>query len=451
MTHALRSRSRKTAFATLIVLWAIALTGLVLVTLQSSAFRQAAQGREALARVRAYWAARAGVESQIAKLTFNTITPDQASALTLNTDLASVAYADLGESTYSIRHFDGTNEVDGPEDAHTKLNVNRLEVDDLMLLDSMDEGTAQSIVNWINGVDDSAALGADIGAYTGLRYPYEPREAAVRSLKELELVQGVDPTLLRGEDANYNGRLDPNEDDGDLSFPPDNADGILDAGWSRYLTAVSELGVSGGYSRTGKLRIDLQTSSADDVASRLGVDRNQAQAIVTHAAEEGAAMRDFVRTNLSEIAATSQGTTLLTGQNSAVANLTTDQLAVLLSEAFIKNELRGDGLRKGKININTVKRETLERFARIETSVADTIISDRDGRSGGYLNITDMLSISGMTQDTLADLMEHIDVSSNVFVVTCRGKDKASGVEVEIVATLDRSSIPVVIRDLVVR
>ena len=48
--------------ALLIVLFAISIATIVLVSLQSTALRQATHGREALARVRAHWAARAGIE-----------------------------------------------------------------------------------------------------------------------------------------------------------------------------------------------------------------------------------------------------------------------------------------------------------------------------------------------------------------------------------------------------
>ena len=44
------------------------------------------------------------------------------------------------------------------------------------------------------------------------------------------MVRGVSSDLFAGEDANQNGLLDPEEDDGDNSYPPDNRDGILDAG-----------------------------------------------------------------------------------------------------------------------------------------------------------------------------------------------------------------------------
>jgi DNA uptake protein ComE-like DNA-binding protein len=446
----------RNGFATLMVLWTIALVALVLVAIQSSSFRQAAAGRETVARVRAYWAARAGVEAQIARLTMNTLSPDTSAATSMNSDLASVARGDLTGSSFSVRHFDGTAEVDGPEDAHSKINVNTATTDDLMLLDAMDETTAASIHNWIHGFDETTGMGADEGTYTGKHYPYKPRGAAVRSLKELELVEGVDPKLLRGEDANYNGRLDPSEDDGDASLPPDNADGLMDAGWSRYLTAVSESDRITSYGPSGTKKLDLATATVSDIASRLNVDQNQAQAISTHATNGSATLADYVRTDLSTLAQSAQAATLLNGrqQQTTVTALSRDQLRLLLDECVIGPEIASAGPRTGKININTVTRETLERYAAIEAispDLTETILTERDGRSGGFLSLVDLLDIPAITNDVLADLMAHIDVKSNVFVVSSRGRDKNSGREVEITAVLDRSSIPVIIRDLVVR
>ena len=450
-----RPRNRR-GFATLMVLWAIALVSLVLVALQSSAFREAAAGREQVARVRAYWAARAGVEAQIAKLTMDTLNPDTTSATAITADLASVARGDLKGASYDIRHFDGTQEVDGPEDAHSKLNINTLQAADMMQLESMDDSTSQSIYNWIHGVDDTTnTSGADEGTYTGKHYPYKPRDAAVRSLKELELVDGVDPKLLRGEDANYNGRLDPNEDDGSASPPDDNADGMLDAGWSRYITAVSEGDRTTSISPSGQTKLDLTTAATADIASRLNVDQNQAQAISTYAANGTAKLSDFVRTPLGTLNQSAQAATLLNGrpQQTTVDALTNDQLRTMLDECVVGSEIATIGPRAGKININTVDRETLEMLDRYvqDPTVAEAIMNARDGQESGFLSLMDLETIPTITSDILADLMDIIDVKSNVFVVSSRGKDKATGREVEITAVLDRSSIPVVIRDLVVR
>jgi type II secretory pathway component PulK len=446
------------------VLWAIALMALVLVAIQSSAFRQAAAGREAVARVRAQWAARAGVEATIARLTQDTISPDISSALTVYSDLASVARADVGPvsggfapAAYSIRHFDGTQEVDGPEDAHSKLNVNTLTTDDLILLDAMDDTTAQSIHNWIHGVDETAlTTGADEGNYTGLRYPYKPRGAPVRSLKELELVQGVDPRFLRGDDANYNGRLDPGEDEGD-GTPTSTGDGMMDAGWTRYLTAVSEVDKPTSYSSSGNKKLDLRTAGVGDITERLRVDQNQAQAISSYANGGTATLVDFVRTDLGTLAQTAAAATLLNGQQqqTSVTALSTDQLRALVDECVISSEVATQGVRSGKFNINTVSRETLQQrfdyFFNQNPELGEAILTERDARSGGFLSMVDLLDIPNMTNDILATLMGYMDVRSNVFVVSSRGRDRTTGIEVEIVAVIDRTSIPVVIRDLSVR
>ena len=46
--------------------------------------------------------------------------------------------------------------------------------------------------------------------------------------------------VLYGEDANLNGILDPNENDGDVLPPTDNADGLLQPGLLEYVTIYSQ-------------------------------------------------------------------------------------------------------------------------------------------------------------------------------------------------------------------
>jgi len=53
---------------------------------------------------------------------------------------------------------------------------------------------------------------------------------------ELLRLPGCTPGFLYGEDANRNFRLDPNEDDGRLQFPPDDADGRLFLGLQEVAT-----------------------------------------------------------------------------------------------------------------------------------------------------------------------------------------------------------------------
>ena len=63
----------------------------------------------------------------------------------------------------------------------------------------------------------------------------------------------------------------------------------------------------------------------------------------------------------------------------------------------------------------------------------------------------DLLKVPSLNRARLARLYPLLTVRSNVYVVTCRGRDLRTGLEVEMIATLDRSALPVVIKDLRVR
>jgi hypothetical protein len=72
-----------------------------------------------------------------------------------------------------------------------------------------------------------------------LQPPYNCKNAPYETIDELRLVNGLTMDLLYGEDANLNGILDPNENDG-MKLPPfDNQDGIMDAGLFEYVTTWS--------------------------------------------------------------------------------------------------------------------------------------------------------------------------------------------------------------------
>lgn len=441
-------RHTRRAFATFIVLWTIALAAMIVVALQSISHRTAAAGRTTLARTRAHWAARAGIEAQIAALTADTLAPDTTSAYTVHADLAEAAIGNLRSASYRVQYTDAIGVVrDGSLDAHSKLNVNALSPDSIILIPDMDTALADAIIDWIDEDDDPEEQGAEEGQYVSVRSGYAPRNAPMRSLREIELIVGVDPEYLRGEDWNLNGLLDPNENDGNLSWPPDNADGKLDEGWSKYLTAVSDDSLPPGYGLSGQPRLDLLDTTAQDLAARIRVDNSQAEAILEHIAG-GGSLADFIETDLGELTGTA-GTLLNGQQNNPVASLSREQLGSLLAETYLAEDSFGP--RTGKLNINTVDEDALQYLAELPSATADSIITERNARSGGFVYLTDLLDVPAVTNQVLAELYPLLDVRSNVFVAVSRGRDAASGLEVEIQATLDRSTIPVIIKDLIVR
>ncbi len=126
-----------------------------------------------------------------------------------------------------------------------KLNVNGLDLAKeqveqsrlrLMALPGMTPAIADAVLDWIDEDDEARPFGVEASGYAAAGLPYMPRNAPLHSLDELLLVRGVNGQWLFGEDFNGNGWLDPAEDDGAISLPPDNQDGILETGVSRWLT-----------------------------------------------------------------------------------------------------------------------------------------------------------------------------------------------------------------------
>ncbi len=134
----------------------------------------------------------------------------------------------------------------GLMDESAKLNLNLLltmkledeQIHTLLLnIPGMTIETADAILDWIDTDDTKRPYGAESETYEGMTPPYKAKNGPLESLDELLMVKGVTPALLYGEDANRNGLLEPNEDDGDASPPVDNRNGVLDHGWVAFLTA----------------------------------------------------------------------------------------------------------------------------------------------------------------------------------------------------------------------
>jgi len=442
MNHSVRrgsARSGERGFAVVIVLLAIGISAVVLVSLQVSALRQAMSGREEVAKTRAKWAARAGLEAVIARLGNATLSLSDASGYAVYDKLVEVSIGELDGVRWSIEHWEGSTKYTGPEDPHTKVNINLMEFDDLMELQGMTEDVADAIVRWRGGDPEAGEL----GGYATLNIT--PRYGNFRTLAEVELIRNVDPQLLRGEDWNLNGRLDPNEDDGGLTWPPDNADGILDAGWSEFITAAS---IDEGLAFSGLPRLYLLEANESDLQQRVpGLTTLQAQVVLAHA-RSAQFLDEYLSTNLRTLA--TQSGEFNQAELNAIRPLTNEQIRDLLAECTLRNP--EDGPAPGKINLNLVRRATLDYIQpfRENPGLADQMIFIRNQRPQGFVHLTDLLEFFP-SRAQLAALSRYIGVQSNAFVVTSRGVDVASGLEVEIRATVARTGLPIVIMEMSIR
>ncbi|HEX5270600.1 MAG TPA: hypothetical protein VFW33_08950, partial [Gemmataceae bacterium] len=127
----------------------------------------------------------------------------------------------------------------GVTDEGGKININALMKLDssgtilynvLMQLPNMTDAIANSIIFWVDTKATQRSSGATDEYYMSLDPPYHAKNGPLDSVEELLFVQGVTPQLLFGNDRNRNGILDADEDDGS---------GVLDMGWSAYLTSYS--------------------------------------------------------------------------------------------------------------------------------------------------------------------------------------------------------------------
>ncbi|HLU50371.1 MAG TPA: hypothetical protein VK116_19880, partial [Planctomycetota bacterium] len=111
---------------------------------------------------------------------------------------------------------------------------------------------------------------------------YTLRNAPFRTLDEIALVPGFGVELLYGEDADGDGRLDPEEDDGATRPPNDDGDGVLDGGLRDWLTVwnvglavdanrVPQVDLNRDVERLGELEL------SDGTLRFLALSRKQAQ------------------------------------------------------------------------------------------------------------------------------------------------------------------------------
>ncbi|MFM1883350.1 MAG: hypothetical protein RJA05_1759 [Planctomycetota bacterium] len=441
---------RRRAMVLPIVIWCVAVAALITSATQLGCYRQAVMGREAMSKVQARWAARAGVETVIAIMEYYGENPDPDSAFAMVNDLEDNAVDELSTGSFEIYHeIDGAI-YPGPFDEHSRMNINAVSRAQLYNMD--DVGLlADAIVDWRDTNDDEEMSGAESRSYLGRsNINYQPRNANFRSVPELEMVLGVWPKEVRGEDWNLNNRLDPNENDGDASFPDDNADGVLDYGLAGLFTARTR-----PYPQTmaGEDRLDLKTATAEEVVERTGLSQQQATQLVESAKQSNFYVEQLISTPLGQQAqqpttSTSRGRS---GRSSAgrtqtpaaqqSATLKPEQLDTVLRECVTQAPKPGDA---GRVNINTVSKRVLEQVYGLEPKVAQRIIDRRD-TSTGITTLGELSRIDGLSPQDAAQMARTMDTQSSVYTITSRGRAPGTGTEVEMIVVVDRSTLPVTI------
>jgi general secretion pathway protein K len=437
--------------ATIVVLWSIAIAAVVVAATQFVTWRTAALGHATLGRVQARWAARAGIERIVATLAYHTDAPDPDDPMAILRDLEFDWQGTLESGRWDIRHSEEGLELKGPLDLHARLNVNLAQKGQLLLVPDMSIDTVDAILDWRDEDDEVQGIGAERGFYEGRDLGYIPRNGPFKSIAELELVAGAWPEFVRGEDWNLNDRLDPGENDGDRSAPDDDNDGVLDPGWSGYLTARS---IDSPLAMSGFPRIDLRRTSVEELIEAIGVDEGQAAALIQYASNESAPLGSLLAVDLGELVGVpssgtsgrSSGRSTATrnsssnGSQAAVEPLSRDQLRAIFAECTT-SDFSGPTPPAGRVNLNTAGPEVLAILFG-DPGVAESVLALRQSRAEGITSIVDLLDLRRIEPALLAGIADLLDVTGWTVSVTSRGTSN-TGQEVEIHAVLDRSNLPV--------
>lgn len=239
-------------------------------------------------------------------------------------------------------------------DESAKLNINlinKLGLDEetariaLMGLPGMTESIADAMLDFVDADDNVRQYGAESETYESKSPSYSAKNGPLETLEELLLVEGMTVDLLYGEDANRNGLLDPNEDDGDASLPLDNGDGILQHGLSAYLTVVSrEVNVRAD----GTPRIDVNNGLLTDLYDQIAeeFDESAAKFVIAYRIAGSGDTRPATSTT------SASGKTVASSTTAAQATKQIQNLATNIGKTMAEAMASGGKVTRGGIDLS---------------------------------------------------------------------------------------------------
>jgi len=278
---------------------------------------------------------------------------------------------ELGEGAFTVfrpTYDDQQTVLWGLDDEASKLNLNTATREMLLKLPNMTEEIVDAILDWRDTDATPGASGAESSYYATLNPPYNCKNAPFETLEELLFVKGMTPALLFGEDFNLNGVLDPNENDGDDHWPPDNRDGKLDPGlWSLCTVWSMDKNVDA----TGARRVNLNSATPDQLAAA-GLNPGEVQQIAT-------------QRQVIPFLSPAQ----LLGGSGLPAVLTRERFIAVVDKLGVTDEQNVPGL----VNINTCPKQVLLTLPGITDEIAVKIMEYRTTPGNDLSNMGWLLNV----------------------------------------------------------
>ena len=453
-------KSRPTASVLVGLLWCVAILSVVVMGVLRTARLDLLAGKNYGDQLQAHYLALAGIEKAKALLYRDGIQRKRAAKNhtgQLYDSPADFRDVTLGRGRFRVfrqgRQDEGGGVLYGVSDEQSRLNLNTASAEQLSRLYGMTPEIAAAIQDWRDEDDQVTSGGAEAEYYASLQPPGSPRNGPLQTTGELLMVRGVSRELFLGEDANQNGLLDPEEDDGNDSFPPDNHDGILDAGWSAVVTVSSSVR---NKNAAGEERINVQTADEKTLATVHGISADLARAIVAYRAQNQLRTIADLLDVTAMTPANQQG--LEGGQPANAATLGNRPGATRqgaqpagpkLVDANLLMDIADDLMagnaaeeQAGAINLNTASPDVLACLPGVSLELAQAIVSYR--RSAGFLpNIAWLLKVDGITPAIFKQIAGQVCARSETFRILSEGRVDSSGARkrIEVIVQLGSSEI----------
>jgi type II secretory pathway component PulK len=257
----------------------------------------------------------------------------------------------------------------GIVDEASKLNLNTATLDMLRQLPGITDELAAAIVDWRDTNDEVTENGAESETYLARRPAYTCKNAPFETVDELALLKGATREVLYGEDANLNGMLDPNEDDGSRSEPNDNGDGKLDAGILDYVTVFTR-----------------ESNKRTDGSDRVNINQpgDALRTLLTESFNESRAQEVIDRLG--------PGVTYRSTLEWFIQSGMTEEEFAKVQDALTTS---AEPFIQGLVNVNTAGEAVLACIPGIGTDKASTVVGARLNRTQGDSDMTWIVEVLG--------------------------------------------------------
>lgn len=409
MTRVSPRHSRRHGVVLVIVMWLLLVVGLLVLGLSRNARVAASLGHSEVEGVQARWLARAGVEQALAVLAGDLTSHDGRGddwfdnpGRFENIELAT-GHSFRVTAPALDRESDPTLPRFGLDDEASRVNVNAQRPNQLRRLPEITDAQADALLDWRDENEAARAGGAERGYYRDLDHPYLIRNGPLRTHRELLLIKGFEPAAFFGEDGNLDGTLQRSENDGQASWPEDDADRQLLPGLAAYTTVYSyEPNTTLG----GAPRVDLSSSSESQLTTALNLTAELATEMVD-TGRDADSLFDFVG---------------LRGGGSPEDETQTDEVTLeWLARVWETLTLEDDDRLPGKINVNTAGREVLLTVPGMRAEMADAILGQRSSQ-GDFTGVGALHRRSVLNDRQFQRVANFLTVRSQVFRVVSEGR-----------------------------